>query len=52
MFETLLEEGEIVTKSISIPDSEFSSYEKFSSQASKYAIAGIFLSVFRKKSKS
>ena len=48
MFETALEDGEIVT-SISIPESEFSSYEKFSSQASKYAIVGIFLSVSERK---
>ena len=48
MFETALEDGEIVT-SISIPEPEFSSYEKFSSQASKYAIVGIFLSVSERK---
>ena len=41
MFETSLEDGEIVTN-VSIPEPEFSSYEKFSSQASKYAIIGIF----------
>ena len=45
MFETVLEEGEVVT-SVSIPVPEFSSYEKFSSQASKYAIVGVFLSCF------
>ena len=49
MFETALEDGEIVT-SVSIPEPEFSSYEKFSSQASKYAIVGVFLSVSEQKS--
>ncbi len=48
MFETLLEEGEIVTK-ITFPKASYSSYEKFSSQASKYAIVGIFFSILDKK---
>ena len=48
MFETALEDGEIVT-SVSIPEPEFSSYEKFSSQASKYAIVGVFLSIMKDK---
>ena len=48
MFETALEDGEIVT-SVSIPEPEFSFYEKFSSQASKYAIVGVFLSVSDRK---
>ena len=48
MFETILEEGEIVTKII-FPKATYSSYEKFSSQASKYAIVGVFFSVLDKK---
>ncbi len=48
MFETALEEGEIVTK-VSMPKPEFCSYEKFSSQASKYAIVGVFLSIIENK---
>ena len=44
MFETCLEEGEIL-KSISFIEPDFSSYKKFSSLASKYAIVGVFLSV-------
>ena len=48
MFETTLDEGEIVTK-ITFPKATYSSYEKFSSQASKYAIVGVFFSVVDKK---
>jgi len=42
MFETALQEGEIV-KYVIFPKKKSSFYEKFSSQASKYAIVGAFL---------
>ena len=48
MFETSLEEGEILTRVI-FPKATYSSYEKFSSQASKYAIVGVFFSVAENK---
>ena len=48
MFETSLEPGEIL-KSIFFDVSEYSCYEKFSSQASKYAIVGVFLSIINSK---
>ena len=48
MFETILEEGEIVTR-VNFPKATFTSYEKFSSQASKYAIVGVFFSVANQK---
>ena len=41
MFETSLQEGEILV-SITFSKTDFSIYEKFASQASKYAIIGIF----------
>ncbi len=41
MFETSLQEGEILI-SISFSKPDFSIYEKFASQASKYAIVGVF----------
>ncbi len=44
MFETCLEEGEIITQ-ISFSKPDFSNYEKFASQASKYAIVGVFSSL-------
>ena len=48
MFETILEEGEIVTR-VNFPKVTFTSYKKFSSQASKYAIVGVFFSVSDQK---
>ena len=45
MFETILEDDEIVI-SITFPIKEYSYYLKFPSQASKYAIIGIFSSKF------
>ena len=48
MFETILEDGEIVTR-VTFPKATFTSYEKFSSQASKYAIVGVFFLFLIKK---
>ena len=48
MFETILKEGEIVTE-VDFPIASYSSYEKFSSQASKYAIVGVFFSITNQK---
>ena len=42
MFETALEEGEIVTK-ISVPVPKKAAYEKFRNPASRYAIVGVFV---------
>ena len=42
MFETALEEGELVT-SVSFPSAERASYAKFANPASRYAIAGVFV---------
>ena len=48
IFETCLKEGEIL-KNITFSKTEFSDYQKFSSQASKYAIVGVFVSVRNKQ---
>ena len=50
MFETSLQEGEIL-KNITFPKADLSNYEKFSSQASKYAIVGVFVAVSKQKIK-
>ncbi|MBF96524.1 MAG: Carbon monoxide dehydrogenase medium chain [Alphaproteobacteria bacterium MarineAlpha9_Bin4] len=50
MFETSLYEGEIL-KNITLSKVDYSCYKKFSSQASKYAIVGVFTSVNKKKVK-
>ncbi len=42
MFETALEEGEIVTK-VSFPIPKKAAYEKFRNPASRYAIVGVFV---------
>ena len=48
IFETCLQEGEIL-KNITFPKVYFSNYQKFSSQASKYAIVGVFTSINNKQ---
>lgn len=42
MFETALEEGEIITE-ISFPSLKTANYQKFSNPASRYAIVGVFV---------
>lgn len=44
IFETSLQEGEILI-SITFSKPDFSIYEKFASQASKYAIVGVFVAI-------
>lgn len=42
LFETALEEGEIIT-SVSLPVNKVGNYQKFSNPASRYAIVGVFV---------
>lgn len=44
IFETALEEGELITQ-VSFPVPEKAAYQKFSNQASGYAIVGVFVSL-------
>jgi carbon-monoxide dehydrogenase medium subunit len=48
MFETALDEGEIITR-IDFPIVDFSAYAKFPNPVSRYAIAGVFVSKSSKK---